>query len=189
MTIEQIDSSKVLITLCSQDMKDYRLDFNAMGFSNPHSKKILNRLIKIVCTKTGLSTENKKLLMEALPHQSGCLILVTFIEKRPLQTKYKIKKFGENICFSFENTENFMAAVSLLYKENLRFHSNKAYLFNGAYYFIFEHYPLPLKAKRILNEFGKRKKCTKAFLSAIKEAGKPICEKNAVSVMGKAFSK
>jgi hypothetical protein len=52
MIIEQIDSSKVLISLCNNDMEDYQLEFGTMDFENPHSKKILMRLLGIVCNKT-----------------------------------------------------------------------------------------------------------------------------------------
>ena len=52
MIIEQIDSSKVLISLCNNDMEDYQLEFGTMDFENPHSKKILMRLLGIVCYKT-----------------------------------------------------------------------------------------------------------------------------------------
>lgn len=189
MTIEQIDSSKVLIALCNQDMKDYELEFDSMGFENTHSKKVLNRFITMVCNKTGLSTNNKKLLMEALPHQNGCLILVTFMEKRIPRTKYRIKKPKENTCFCFENTDDFLKAILLIYNENIYVRSSRAYLFKKEYYLVFDYYPIPQIAKRILNEYGKRKKCTRAFLSALKEAGKTICDKNAVDTIGKAFSK
>lgn len=187
MTIEQIDSSKVLIALCNQDMDDYQLEFSQLGFQNTHSKKILNRLIRIVCTKTGLSTENKKLLMEALPHQNGCLILVTFMEKRTSREKYKLKRPKESVCFSFEKIEDFLNSTALLYRENIYFHSSKAYLHKGLYYLVFDYYPIPKKAKRILNEFGKKQKCTKLLLSTLKEAGKSLCDKNAVDTIGKAF--
>lgn len=189
MTIEQIDSSKVLVALCNQDMKDYELEFDSMGFENTHSKKILNRLITMICNKTGLSTNNKRLLMEALPHQNGCLILVTFMEKHiSTRVKYRIKKPKETTCFCFEETDDFLKAISLIYKENIYVRSSKAYLFKKEYYLVFDSHPIPHIAKRILNEYGKRRKCTKAFLSALKEAGKTICEKNAVDTIGKAFS-
>ena len=91
MIIEQIDSSKVLISLCNNDMEDYQLEFGTMDFENPHSKKILMRLLGIVCNKTGLSTKNKQLLLETLPLDSGCLILVTFMDTKPKINKYRIK--------------------------------------------------------------------------------------------------
>lgn len=188
MTIEQINSSKVLIALCNQDMKDYRLEFDSMGFENTHSRKILSRLIKVICTKTGLSTENKKLLMEALPFENGCLILVTFMEMKPKSTKYRIKRPREALCFTFDKTQDFLDCIALLYRENIYFPHSRAFLFNGLYYLIFDYYPVPKRAKRILSEFGKRRKCTKLLLSSLKEAGKALCEKNAVETIGKPFA-
>lgn len=188
MTIEQINSSKVLIALCNQDMEDYRLEFDSMDLENSHSRKILSRLIRVICTKTGLSTENKRLLLEALPYESGCLILVTFMEIKPKPAKYRIKKTSDCLCFTFDNTEDFLDCTALLYRENVFFPGSKAYLFNNLYYLVFEYYPVPKRAKIILNEFGKKQKCTRLLLSSLKEAGKVLCEKNAVETIGKAFA-
>ena len=187
MIIEQIDSSKVLISLCKGDMQDYKLEFSNMDLVEPHSKKILERLLSIVCNKTGLSTKNKRLVMEAVPLDNGCLILVTFMDIKPKKTKYRIKKHKTTVCFVFDNTENFINAISLLYRENIYFRGCKAILYNKMYYIIFDGCPVATKAKRILSEFGSRKSCSFTLLSALKEAGVYLCESNAVDVIGKAF--
>ena len=189
MIIEQIDSSKVLISLCNNDMEDYHLEFGTMDFENPHSKKILMRLLGIVCNKTGLSTKNKQLLLETLPLDSGCLILVTFMDTKPKINKYRIKNQHNSLCFTFEDSDNFINAVTLLYNENIYFRNCKAFLLEKKYYLIFDHCPVPHKAKRILSEFGKRKPCSRMFLSALQEAGKMLCKSNAVDVIGKCFCK
>lgn len=189
MTIEQIDSSKLLITLCSCDMEDYRLEFGTMGFENPHSRKILNRLINIVCTKTGLSSKNKKLLLEALPYDNGCIILVTFMEKQTANKKYKIKKHGENACYIFLKIEDMIKAVTMIYSQKLYVPSAAVYSYKEKYYLIFHSSPLSRMAKRILSEYGKRRRCERIFLSSLDEAGQKICGKNAISTLGKAFSK
>lgn len=189
MIIEQIDSSKVLISLCKVDMEDYQLEFSTMNLQNPHSKKILMRLLDIVCNKTGLSTKNKQLLLETLPLESGCLILVTFMDTKPKINKYRIKNQQNSLCFSFENSESFIKAVTLLYNENIYFRSCKAFLFDKKYYLVFDRCPVAHIAKRILSEFGKRKTCSRMFLSALNEAGKLLCKSNAVDILGKIFCK
>ena len=187
MIIEQIDSSKVLISLCNRDIDDYKIELNSMSINDPHHKKILMRLLDVVCNKTGLSTKNKQLLMEAVPVDSGCLILVTFMDIKPKITKYKVKNPQRSFCFSFDNTDNFIKAVTLLYKENIYFRNCRAMLFNNKYHLIFDNCPVAHKAKRILSEFGRRKPCNRAYMSALKEAGKPICDSNAVDTIGKCF--
>lgn len=189
MTIEQIDGAKVLIALGSQDMEDYSLEFESMSFKNPHSRKILSRLLKLVCSKTGLTMENRSMLVEALPYQKGCLILVTFVERNRKRKKYKIKKPKECVCFSFGDIETLLKTISLLYKARLCLHTSKVYLYGGRYYLVFDFMPLPQKAKHILNEYACVHKSTKIFLAKLKEAGKTVCEEKAVETMGKAFSR
>ncbi len=189
MTIEQIDSSKVLITLCSDDMDDYRLKYDTIGFENPHSRKILKRLLNLACAKTGLSAQNKRLLMETLPCKSGCIILVTFMEKQKTPKKYRIKGHGENYCYCFAELEELIKAVTLIYSQSLCVPSASTYLYGAKYYLVFEPYPLPIQAKRILSEYGRQKRFGRAFAASLKEAAHTVCPRNSVRLMGKAFAK
>ena len=93
MTVEQIDSSKVLISLCNEDLTEYSLRFDTMSFNDPHSRRILNKLLTIACGKTGIKQEkDKSMLVEAMPHSNGCLILLTMNHKKKKRTVYRIKK-------------------------------------------------------------------------------------------------
>ncbi len=102
MTIEQIDTGKVMIVLGSSDMKDFSLEYKTLSFSDPHSRKILSRLLTLACTKTGLSIENKKMLVEALPHKSGCLILLTL--KPKTRSGFTGSRSPKNACVVFLRT-------------------------------------------------------------------------------------
>lgn len=187
MKIEQIDNSKVVINLCSRDMEDYKLEYEQISFQNNHSRKILVRLLRLVCSKTGFTIADKTMFVEAVPHADGCTLLVTFVDNK--KKKYKIKRPKECICFSFGNLENLIESINILYRENLFLQYGKIYFFRENYYFVFDFFPVPTRAKHILNEFGCRTRCSKIFLSRLKEAGKSICLKNPVETFGKAFAK
>ena len=63
MTIEQIDSNRILIALCDDDMKSFSLEFESMTLSNPHVKEMIQRLLKFASNETGISVKNKKMLI------------------------------------------------------------------------------------------------------------------------------
>jgi len=187
MTIERIDSSKVLISLCFEDMKDFSLRFDTIGFRDPHSRKILNRLLTLACNKTGLSIQNRSLLVEALPHESGCLILLTVKQKAQRKKVYKIKKVRNNLCYSFTDSNDFLDAICLLYKERPYNYSNSAYFYSNKYYLMFDYPSLPKRMRIILNEFAAPKKWNKVFAAKLKEAGVTLALNNAIEFIGKKF--
>ena len=81
MTIEQIDSNRILIALCDDDMKSFSLEFESMTLSDPHVKEMIQRLLKFASNETGISVKNKKMLIEAIPYINGCLFLITLSQK------------------------------------------------------------------------------------------------------------
>ena len=61
MTIEQLDSCRVLIVLKAEDMRDFSLEYNTLSFSDAHARRILSRLLTLACSKTGMDVTNKKI--------------------------------------------------------------------------------------------------------------------------------
>lgn len=171
MTIEQIDSGKVMIILGCDDMKDFSLEYDTLGFSDPHSRRILSRLLKLACTKTGLSVNNKRMLVEALPHKSGCLILLTLTEKHNRKV-YKIKKSDKSyVCIFYDVEALIQASVA-----TKRFPAAKGrvYLCDKKYYLIIETLPLSLNLMSALEEFSDACVCSKPACARIAENGKEI---------------
>lgn len=188
MTIEQLDSTKVLISLCAQDMKNYSLEFDTMDFEKPHCKKILTRLLAIACEKTGFNIDDGYLLVEALPYDNGCLILITASEKRGRRI-YKIKKNNRSLCCVFEDTESFITAVLQLAKSGLSLYPNSAYFYNEKYYLVFACPALPKRARVLLSEYARVMLCNRSFAARLSESGKIIAKKNAVKIISKSFEK
>lgn len=181
MTIEQIDSGKVMIVLGSNDMKDFLLEYSTLSFKDPHSRKILSRLLTLACSKTGLNIDNKKMLVEALPHKSGCLILLT-LKPKTKRRVYRVKKPDKCMCCIFDKVDNLIEAAIAL---SGHLPDNKVYLYNNKYYMLIEQnialYPLAR-----LEEFSDCYICSKIAAAKVSEAGKEIGD---TTVMVKYFKK
>ncbi len=173
MTIEQIDSSKVMIILGCDDMKDFSLEYDTLGFSDPHSRRILSRLLKLACTKTGVNVNNKRMYVEALPHKSGCLILLTLTEKNSRRI-YRIKKSDKSYCCVFSAAEDLIRASVALKKFIIP--SGKVYFCDKKYYLIINTMPLSLYLMSALEEFCDAYVCSKPACARIAENGKEIGE-------------
>ncbi|MBQ8860776.1 MAG: adaptor protein MecA [Ruminococcus sp.] len=76
MKISQLSHNKVLISLCDDDMKNFELKFDEMGMCDPHSKKIINRLLTLACSSNNIETDNKTIICEALKSDNGCVLFV-----------------------------------------------------------------------------------------------------------------
>lgn len=179
MTIEQIDPSKVMIVLGNNDMKDFSLEYNTLSFSDPHSRKILSRLLTLACSKTGISIDNKKMLVEALPHKSGCLILLT-LKPKTKRRAYRIKKADRYLCCIFPDVERLITA-SVALKDKLP--ENIVFYFDDKYYLLIEK-NIALHALAALEEFSQCYMCSKIAAAKVKEAGREIGN---TEVMAKYF--
>ncbi|MBR2108572.1 MAG: adaptor protein MecA [Ruminococcus sp.] len=179
MTIEQIDPSKVMIVLGNNDMKDFSLEYNTLSFSDPHSRKILSRLLTLACSKTGMSIDNKKMIVEALPHKSGCLILLT-LKPKTKRRAYRIKKADKYLCCIFPDAERLINASVAL---NGRLPENSVFYCNDKYYLLIEK-NLALHTLATLEEFSECYMCSKIAIAKVREAGSEIGN---MTVMAKYF--
>ncbi len=182
MTIEQLDESKVLISLCSEDMDDFKLRFSDMSFCSEHSKRILLRLLQLACNRAGVSFERKTVLMEALPHNSGCLLLLTMMEKSRRKT-YRVKKIKEYPCFVFDNAENLLSAAENLQMRSISLHGNSLWLLKGKYYLMFDYPFVRNDVCALLREYASKLSYTFVGISRIKEAGKLLCCGDALGII------
>lgn len=183
LTISKLDGSRVLVVLGGKDMDDFSLDYNLMSMEDIHSRKVILRLTRLACRKSGIDTAGKRVSIEALTVGEGCYLLVT-VKKR--QRRYKLKR-GGCLCWRFGDCSAFLGAVEALARQPYRMSRNAAYFFRGEYFLIFDYPTLPAPLRRALGEFasasGKSLMCAE-----VREQGKPVCEKNAVAVIGKALA-
>ena len=169
MTIEQIDPSKVMIVLGSNDMKDFSLEYSTLSFKDPHSRKILSRLLTLACSKTGINIDNKKMLVEAMPHKSGCLILLTLRPKTKRRV-YRVKKPDMCLCCIFTDVERLIRASLALCS---KLPENKIYSYRDKYYLLIED-NIALHALAQLEEFSDCYVCSEISVAKVREAGRKI---------------
>lgn len=188
MTIEQLDTSKVLISLCNEDMENFELRFNDMSFCSEHSRKVLLRLMRLACMKTGVEMHKGAVLMEALPHQSGCLLLVTLMEKDKRKT-YKVKRLRDFPCFVFDSAEELLSAAESLGSKDITLYKNSLWLYEGKYYLVFDYPAVHPVCAGVLCEYARKIQGTAVTISRIRESGKLLCPNNAMEFIFSSMCK
>ncbi len=186
MTIEPLDSGKVLISLCAKDMKDYKIDLNCMSLYDEHSNKVLQRLLRLACSKAGLSMGDKVALMEAVPWDGGCLILVTLCHKKKPKT-YKVKRVEEYPCFMFQSIEDFFSVSEKILGRGFAVRNNSLWEYKCRLYLVWNYPVISSELKGILTEYATMLKCNKVTYSRIKEQGRLLCEDNAIEKIGRSI--
>ena len=159
MKINRLDEKRVLVVLGGSDMRDFALDFGVMSMSDAHSRKILLRLTRLACLRSGIDTRGKRLNVEAIMLGDGCYLLVT-VKNKP--RRYRLKRGG---------------------RRGFNCVKNSACEWNGKYYLIFEYPALPKALAGILSEFGEKR--GGALLCArVRERGKVLCARSALTAIG-----
>lgn len=187
MKISQLSDTKVLITLGIEDMINFGLDFQKIGLSDPHSKKILSRLCTLACASNSIKTEQKTILLEAIENGDGMMLLLSVKEKENARKKYRIKRIEEYPCYKFYDAEQLLSCIERLCDSNSVFYNNSAFFYKNRYYLVFDYPVVSKKAKVILSEFSQKVRGTKTFIARLSESGKSLCKGNAVMHIGSAL--
>lgn len=179
MTINRLDGRRVLVVLGGDDMRDFALSEKAMSMSDAHSRRILLRLTRLACSRSGIDTRGKRLNVEALMLGEDCYLLVTV--KAP-ESRFRLKRRGV-FCYRFETAGDLLDAAAAAYRRGVRCAKNSVYEWDGAYYLIFDYPALPRALRGILAEFAE--KCRGSLTAAlIREHGRPVCTRSALTVIG-----
>ncbi len=187
MTIEKLDESRVLISLGLGDMDTYAISIDKLNLKETKSKETLKSLLKLALERVGISAENKAVLVEAMPHKEGMLILITVDFTRNLRKTYRIKRpLMQPVC-KFSNAEGLLTCVEKLKAEGQNLLQNSLWQYKNTFYVIFEYAAIPPKAKAVLSEYSLCHSLSLMRIARIKEAGKEILPSNAVEHIAKVL--
>ena len=179
MTINKLDSNRVLVTLGNDEMNGFELDFARMSLEDDRSRRVILRLTRLACRKTGIETRGKRLNIEALMMCDGCYLLVTV---KSASKQYRRKRAGA-LCFRFESAGAFLGAVEAAYRHSCQMRKNAAYEWNGAYFLLFSYPAIPKALRLTLAEFGEKHGGALAC-ARVKEHGRLLCPQSAIETIG-----
>ncbi len=149
MNIEQIDEQRIMISLSDKDLEGYRVTFETLSLSEIHARSVIQSLIQRAAVRTGISVDNKKITIEALKYEHGCLLLLTVENRKPPRKKYKIKNAGESYTFSFSDAESLLSCIKSLYAMNGRHIKSTVYYDGKRYYLVVSN--LPILSKKYIH--------------------------------------
>lgn len=187
MTIEQLDKARVLISLKTEDMDTYAISIDKLNIKDKATKDSLKAILQAALDKVGISTADRAVLVEAMPHREGLFILVTVDFLRNIRKVYRVKKPKLLPCCRFDSAEGLLSCVEHLKAEKIRLLPNSLWQYKNAFYLIFDFAGISPRAKAVLSEYARCHSLSLPRLARIKEAGKELLQGNAVEKIAEAM--
>lgn len=186
MNIEQIDNSRIIISLCSKDMENFSVKFENLSLSDLQSRKVLKEILYYASSKTGISFKNKKIFIEAMQYENGCILLITLSDKNKKRKTYRIKKYKDFYIFIFDSVDSFLDCIKAIYNIHGNRYFSYAFVSNNIYHLVIQSTSI-LKSNYIktISEFSTEIKRGKIYFEMLKEHAKTIASRNAVETIGK----
>lgn len=183
MNIEQIDTSKILISLCDKEMKEYNVSYEALGLRDLHARRVIHDLLSRAEHKTGMELHGKRLVIEAMKYDHGCLLLVTVEHSVPRRV-YRIKSRSSSYAFRFHNVEELLSCIEQLYRYNSGIKSTLL-ADDNYYYLVMPRLMSDDRILRIISEYTNY--AVKGIFAALslKEHTNTLSSPHAISEIGK----
>lgn len=187
LILEKIDEKRLLIALSNKDMDLLDLTFKQLSWENAYSRQVIKKILSRAETETGFFVNNNKLMIEAIPQNSGCFVLVTLLSKKNLGRKiFKIKEKLKTYLFEFKSSEDLLCAIERLYsKQNIKI-KNAVFEYNKTYYILINvRGYISSDFQAIITEYGNLVGKDSIAASKIIELGNLIAQDNAIKAIGK----
>ena len=182
MNIEKIDTSRILVSLCANDMEKYAITFESLNFSETHSRTVLKEIMAYASQRTGVDFDKKRIIIEALKYENGCLLLITLSARKRI---YRARYYENSYIFTFDSAENFLSCLKTLYRLKKDTFLSSAYLYKDEYYLVIKS-SSRLKAKYIntISEFCGNRKRNSLLNEFLSEHARILKLNNAVQSIG-----
>ena len=209
MRIEKLNENKIRIFLNLEDLKEKNIDLHTFMSSPLESQDLFLDMLSLAETEVGFKTHNYKLIIEALASSDGNFIL-TITRIKPelsLQTSSNLKKpqvkrksitpnklLSIYVFNTFDEFCEFCNYVntSSLSKYISKLKSSSLVLFKNKYYLILNNLKLSVTDLKTfsytISEFASRVRNEELLEKKLKEYGKVIIAKNAITTCLKYFS-
>lgn len=191
MTISKIDETRLIIALEDKDMQTFNLRFDQFLWSDSKSRHVIKELLLLAKEKTGFCVKNKRLMIETLQRDNGCVILFTLLSDKSKKPRkiFKIKIKNDPLIYKFSDTESLLCAIERIITNKNRIKESCVLEYKQSYYLVvLADKGLSVNESAILSEYAKLTGNSNLAFASLKEHGNVICEKRAIETIGRYLS-
>lgn len=206
MRIEKLNENKIRIFLSLEDLKEKNIDLHTFMSNSLETQDLFLDMLTKAETEVGFKTHNYKLAIEALASSDGNFIF-TITRLKPESNlsvknkKIKVKRLSVTpnkalSIYEFHKFDEFCEFCEFMSSGILNKYIPKIksslILYNHKYYLILTNLKLSVPDLKVfansISEFAIRQKNEDLFDRKLKEYGKIIISKNAISTCLKYFN-
>jgi len=203
MRIEKLNDNKIRIYLNLEDLEEKNIDLHTFMSNSIESQDLFLDMLNMAENEVGFKTHNYKLVIEALASSDGNFIFtITRIKPENPSPKFKAKRQSITpnkalSIYSFDNFEDFCEFCDFIHTGTLSKYISKIksslIFYKNTYYLILNNLKLSVPDLKnfscTVSEFATRVKNEELLERKLREHGKVVIPKNAISVCLKYFSK
>lgn len=209
MRIEKLNENKIRIFLNLEDLKEKDIDLHTFMSNSLESQDLFLDLLSKAESEVGFKTNNYKLVIEALASIDGNFVFTITRVKPEMSSASKLPSIKPRVkrqfskpnkllsIYLFNNFDEFCdfctyISTTCMNKYISKFSNSSLVLFKGKYYLILNNCKLTLQELKnfscTVSEFASRAKNEILLERKLKEYGKIIIPKNAITTCLKYFN-
>ncbi len=187
MNIEQIDNSRILISLCDRELiENYHISYDKLGTDSILSGYLLKNILTKAEEYTGVCFSNQQITIEATKYDHGCIFLIC-IKKKVNAKKFFLKERSDTYTFFFENIESLISCADQITNTGTTPKQSMIYYDNLFYYLVIPRLFSQTLLFRIISEYCIRYARGKFFAAALNEHSNTICSHRALETLSEYF--
>lgn len=181
MNINSPAEDKIIVELTEQDMLGLEITYEEMDYSTIETRRVIWTLLDEAGKALGRELDpTRKMIIEAMPKNGGCILSFTILENRKkyLPQKQLLKKHSQNIICEFDCIDSLYSAAKSLGKDF--YPESSLYELGGKYRLIINSSENPVLIRSLLNEFGKVENACPLACGFTKEHWRELISENAI---------
>lgn len=185
MRMQRLENGCLTILLSDQELSGMGVSFGTLNYQEPATRQALKDLLSAAQEQAGLPPD-KHMLVEALPVEEGCLLLVTPLPRR---RQIRMRRLEKPRVYAIADTNSLLALAVGMGRTAGHLPpllASSLYRFEGGYRLVVYPARTPARLWRLLSEFGRAVGEGETAAAIAAEHGTPIALGNALDRLMRA---
>lgn len=174
MNIEQINDSKIKVTVNTEDQEKYGISYDTMNYTDINTRKFCENIIEKAKRELGFDSRNSRILFEARNGFQGDLTII--ISKIPKSLSDESEYMYQILCY--ENLDDFFDSGKVFKPCLEQIVSSELYSLDNKFYLYIEMEGKPSTAKKLITSLFEYSNPVNIAFEYLKEHGKRMGEKD-----------
>ncbi len=105
MKIEKVNDHQIRCTLTKADLADRELKISELAYGTEKAKNLFRDMMQQAAIKFGFEADDIPLMIEAIPLNSDCIVLIITKVEDPEELDTRFSKFAPSVHEDFESTD------------------------------------------------------------------------------------